>query len=157
MQTSSKVSSNNVQVGQYGTGFLTTHLFGLKFKLTAPLLTSEQFPRYYKISDFEIDRSATDKEVMREKLKAQWNETQNWGKDFSQTTEKPFEHTQFSYQHEGKQAQLNAESAFKDAPDMVPFVLSINSNVESICFDDKLTGEKVTYVRERQKWTLSKI
>ena len=151
MQTSSKVSSNNVQVGQYGTGFLTTHLFGLKFKLTAPLLTSEQFPRYYKISDFEIDRSATDKEVMREKLKAQWNETQNWGKDFSQTTEKPFEYTQFSYQHEGKQAQLNAESAFKDAPDMVPFVLSINSNVESICFDDKLTGEKVTYVRERQK------
>lgn len=88
---------------------------------------------------------------MREKLKAQWNETQNWGKDFSQTTEKPFEHTQFSYQHEGKQAQLNAESAFKDAPDMVPFVLSINSNVESICFDDKLTGEKVTYVRERKE------
>lgn len=151
MQTSSKVSSNNVQVGQYGTGFLTTHLFGLKFKLTAPLLTSEKFSRYYKITDFEIDRSTTDKEVMRGKLKAQWNETQNWGKDFSQTTEEPFEHTQFSYLHEGRQAQLNAESAFKDAPNMVPFVLSINPNVESICFDDKLTGEKVTYVRESQK------
>ena len=46
MQTSSKVSSNNVQVGQYGTGFLTTHLFGLKFKLTAPLLTSPQIRNY---------------------------------------------------------------------------------------------------------------
>ncbi len=148
MQTSSKVSSNNVQVGQYGTGFLTTHLFGLKFKLTAPLLTSEEYPRYYKISDFEIDRSATDKEVMRGKLKAQWNDTQDWGKIFSQTTEEPYEHTLFSYQHEGKQAQLNAESAFKDAPDMVPFVLSINPNIESICFDDKLKNEKVTYVRD---------
>lgn len=51
MQTSSKVSSNNVQVGQYGTGFLTTHKFSLKFKLTAPLLTSEKFPRYYKIPE----------------------------------------------------------------------------------------------------------
>ena len=148
MQTSSKVSSNNVQVGQYGTGFLTTHLFGLKFKLTAPLLTSEEYPRYYKISDFEIDRSATDKEVMRGKLKDQWNDTQDWGKDFSQTTENPFEHTLFSYQHEGKQARLNAESAFKDAPDMVPFVLSINPNIESICFDDRVNDEMVTYVRD---------
>lgn len=151
MQTSSKVSSNNVQVGQYGTGFLTAHLFGLKFKLTAPLLTSEEFPRYYKINEFEIDRSATDKEVMRGNLKAQWGATQDWGKDFSQTTERPYEHTLFSYQHEGEQARLNAESAFKDAPDMVPFVLSINPNVESICFDDKLKNETVTYVRESQE------
>lgn len=151
MQTSSKVSSNNVQVGQYGTGFLTTHLFGLKFKLTAPLLTSEKFPRYYKIPNFEIDRSATDKEVMRGKLEDQWEATQEWGKDISQTTENPFEHTLFSYQHEGKQAQLNAESAFMDAPDMVPFVLSINPNIESICFDDKLKNEKVTYVRDSHK------
>lgn len=151
MQTSSKVSSNNVQVGQYGTGFLTTHLFGLKFNLTAPLLTSEKFPRYFKISDFEVDRSATDKEVMRKKLHAQWKATQEWGKDFAQTSEAPFEHTMFSYQHESKQASLNAESAFKDAPDMVPFVLSINPNVESICFDDKLKSEIVTYVRDSQE------
>lgn len=148
MQTSSKVSNNNVQVGQYGTGFLTTHLFGLRFKLTAPLLTSEVFPRYYKIDGFEIDRSATDKEVMRGNLKRQWGETQDWGKDFAQTTEMPFEHTLFSYQHEGLQARLNAESAFKDAPNMVPFVLSINPNVVSICFDDKLKNETVNYIRE---------
>lgn len=148
MQTSSKVSNNNVQVGQYGTGFLTTHLFGLKFKLTAPLLTSEDFPRFYKISDFEIDRSATDKEVMRGNLKSQWGATQDWGKDFAQTSETPFEHTLFSYQHEGEQARLNAESAFKDAPSMVPFVLSINPNVESICFVDKLKNETVNYIRE---------
>lgn len=151
MQTSSKVSSNNVQVGQYGTGFLTTHMFGLTFKLTAPLLTSEEFHRYYKILDFEIDRSATDKEVMRGKLKDQWKETQDWGRDYSQTTDTPFEYTLFSYQHEGNQARLNAEKAFADAPDMVPFVLSINPNVESICFEDKIKSENITYLRENQE------
>lgn len=151
MQTSSKVSSNNVQVGQYGTGFLTTHMFGLTFKLTAPLLTSEEFPRYYKISEFEIDRSATDKEVMRGKLKEQWGNTQDWGRDYSQTTDTPFEYTLFSYQHEGNQARLNAESAFADAPDMVPFVLSINPNVESICFEDQIKSESTTYLRKNQE------
>ena len=150
MQTSSKVSSNNVQVGQYGTGFLTTHMFGLTFKLTAPLLTSEEFPRYYKISEFEIDRSATDKEVMRGKLKEQWKKTQDWGRDYAQTTDTPFEYTLFSYIHESNQARLNAESAFADAPDMVPFVLSINPNVESICFEDHIKYETITYLREKQ-------
>ena len=150
MQTSSKVSSNSVQVGQYGTGFLTTHLFGLVFKLTAPLLTSEEFPRYYKISDFVIDRSATDKEVMRGKLVEQWEKTQEWGNDYSQTSDTPFEFTQFNYLYEGDQARLNAESAFKDAPDMTPFVLSINPNVESICFDDQIKCESITYLRKNQ-------
>ena len=150
MQTSSKVSSNNVQVGQYGTGFLTTHMFGLTFKLTAPLLTSEEFPRYYKISEFEIDRSATDKEVMRGKLKEQWKKTQDWGRDYAQTTDTPFEYTLFCYVHESNQARLNAEAAFADAPDMVPFVLSINPNVESICFEDHIKHETITYLREKQ-------
>ncbi|MBQ6226410.1 MAG: hypothetical protein IJJ73_08950 [Bacteroidaceae bacterium] len=151
MQTSSKVSSNKVQVGQYGTGFLTTHMFGLTFKLTAPLLTSEEFPRYYKIPEFKIDRSSTEKEVMRDKLKDQWRETQDWGRNYSQTTDTPFEYTLFSYQHEGNQARLNAESAFADAPDMVPFVLSINPNVESICFEDQIKSESTTYLRENQE------
>ena len=31
---------------------------------------------------------------------------------------------------------------------MVPFVLSINPNIESICFDDRLKDEMVTYVRD---------
>lgn len=150
MQTSSKVSGNNVQVGQYGTGFLTTHLFGLVFKLTAPLLTSEKYPRYYKISDFPIDRSATDKDVMRRKLEDQWKTTQEWGNDYSETTETPFEYTLFSYLHESNQARLNAERAFADAPGMVPFVMTLNPNVKSICFDDQIKFERTTYLHEKQ-------
>lgn len=77
LQTSSKATENNVEVGQYGTGFLTTHKFGLKFRLEAPLRTSEQFERYIKIpSNFEIDRHWTDKDEMRRPIEKQWNETQ---------------------------------------------------------------------------------
>lgn len=146
LQTSSKVSSNNVQVGQYGTGFLTTHLFGLKFNLTAPLLTSDEFKRYYKIADFEIDRSATDKDVMRDNLKKQWNMTQEWGKVYAETTNEPYPFTIFRYQHEGSRARLNAETAFAKAPAMVPYVLMLNNNVESIELVDEIKQESTKFV-----------
>ena len=146
LQTSSKVSSNNVQVGQYGTGFLTTHLFGLKFNLTAPLLTSDEFKRYYKIEDFEIDRSASDKDVMKDKLKKQWNKTQDWGKVYAETTDEPYPFTEFRYQHEGDRARLNAEAAFAKAPAMAPYVLMLNNNVESIELVDEIKQESTKFV-----------
>lgn len=146
LQTSSKVSSNNVQVGQYGTGFLTTHLFGLKFKLTAPLLTSDMFERFYKIEDFEIDRSATDKDVMKSKLKIQWSVTQEWGKVLDETTDTPYPYTIFRYQHEGDRARMNAEAAFAKAPAMAPYVLMLNNNVESIDLVDEIKKESTRFV-----------
>lgn len=36
IQSTSKVRDDIVQVGQYGTGFLTTHKFGLKFERASP-------------------------------------------------------------------------------------------------------------------------
>lgn len=149
LQTSSKQSVNNVQVGQYGTGFLTTHLFGLKFQLRAPLLTSEEFSRYYEIPDFVIDRSATAPDAMMKKLKEQWLETQDWGKDFSKTTDKPTTHTTFRYIFEGKQAQLNAKSAFEQAPDMTPYVLALNANIESIKYVDEIDQTETAFMRQK--------
>ena len=146
LQTSSKVSSNNVQVGQYGTGFLTTHLFGLKFNLTAPLLTSDEFKRYYKIENFEIDRSATDKDVMKDKLKKQWNKTQDWGKVYAETTDEPYPFTEFRYQHEGDRARLNTAAAFAKAPAMAPYVLMLNNHVESIELVDEIKQESVKFM-----------
>lgn len=153
LQTSSKAVANNVEVGQYGTGFLTTHKFGLKFTLTAPLRTSESFERYYKIQGFEIDRSTTDKETMLAAIKDQWKETKNWGLDYNETTENPFEYTIFKYQHESEKARLNAEEAFKEAPDMAPYVLLLNPQIERIEFIDqtKTTSTKVNYVMPRAR------
>lgn len=145
LQTSSKQSINNVQVGQYGTGFLTTHMFGLRFRLSAPLKTSEDFPRYFKIPNFEIDRSATDPERMKKDLHSQWETTQDWGKNYNETTEQPCEHTTFSYLYESEQAKLNAKSAFEQAPDMVPFVLTLNRNIESISFLDEINQQETIF------------
>ena len=46
--TSSKVRDDIIQVGQYGTGFLTTHKFGLKFELSGALYIKELAHTKYK-------------------------------------------------------------------------------------------------------------
>jgi hypothetical protein len=152
LQTSSKATENNVEVGQYGTGFLTTHKFGLKFRLEAPLRTSEQFERYIKIpSDFEIDRHWTDKGDMRTAIEDQWNETQKWGKELKDTTTKPYPYTIFRYKQENEKERQNAEEAFRDAPCMAPYVLLLNPQIESIEFVDELnqTSEVFTLVNSK--------
>ena len=151
LQTSSKATENNVEVGQYGTGFLTTHKFGLKFKLTAPLKTSEKFERYYKIQDFEIDRHWTDKTEMRKTIEDQWRETQKWGKVFIDTENTPYPYTIFKYQHETERAMRNAEEAFKDAPCMAPYVLLLNPQIERIEFNDEVNLASEVYALTNSK------
>lgn len=145
LQTSSKVSNNSVQVGQYGTGFLTTHLFGLSFRLSAPLRVSDDFLIFYNISDFEIDRSATEKENMRDKLKEQWKETQKWGENFEDITSHPQKHTIFKYIHKYDIERDNVRIAFDKAPAMVPYVLTLNTNVGTIAFVDDVKFDIVRF------------
>lgn len=152
LQTSSKATENNVEVGQYGTGFLTTHKFGLKFRLEAPLRTSEQFERYIKIpSDFEIDRHWTDKGAMRRSIENQWNETQEWGKELKDTTTIPYPYTIFRYKQDNDKERQNAEEAFRDAPCMAPYVLLLNPQIESIEFDDELNQTSEVFTLANSK------
>lgn len=153
LQTSSKAIENQVEVGQYGTGFLTTHKFGLKFELSAPLLTSEKFPRYYQISGFEIDRSSTEKEVMRKAIEDQWEKTQNWGKNFGETTLNPAGNTIFKYIHQNPKERQNVEEAFSEAPQMTPYVMLLNPQVECISFVDNIEGCRSEYEMAQEKAT----
>lgn len=153
LQTSSKAIDNQVEVGQYGTGFLTTHKFGLRFELTAPLLTSEKIPRYYQIAGFEIDRSSTEKDVMRKAIKDQWEKTQCWGKIFSETTANPEGGTTFRYIHQNTKERQNVEEAFIEAPLMTPYVMLLNPQIESITFVDNMENSCCEYEMHQEKAT----
>ena len=65
IQTSSKVRNDIVKVGQYGTGFLTTHKFGLRLKLEGALKVVSNQNLYYNFGkdeeEYIIDRSFTDR------------------------------------------------------------------------------------------------
>ena len=70
IQTSSKVRDDIAQVGQYGTGFLTTHKFGLKFNLKGSLELCNR-TKYFDFDGLSFDRSPRDKKSMIDNLKVQ--------------------------------------------------------------------------------------
>lgn len=87
LQTSSKVRNDIVKVGQYGTGFLTTHKFGLRFKLEGALKVVQDKNLYYNFGkddeEFIIDRSFTEKKDLSLAIQRQIDKEQAWGNDLS--------------------------------------------------------------------------
>ena len=86
LQTSSKVRQDIVKVGQYGTGFLTTHKFGLRFKLKGSLkVTSDKdiFYNFGENNDYIIDRSSRDKKTMSSAIQTQVDTAQKWGMSYN--------------------------------------------------------------------------
>lgn len=135
LQTSSKVREDIIQVGQYGTGFLTTHKFGLDFRLTGSLSLLNGLKFYnFSGSDFIIKRSAQDKIRLSEDLDAAIAKTQQWGLDLGSLEDTSKSETIFEYQHNFDIERENVKIAIKEAPKLVPFVLALNKHIESICF-----------------------
>lgn len=140
LQTSSKVRNDIVQVGQYGTGFLTTHKFGLQFHLQSSL-DLKHGNYYYNFGVekvFLIDRSSKDKIVLSKAIKDAIYISQQWGADGSYWSSTPLDYTVFTYKHNHQIERDNVAEAFKKSVALVPYVLSLNPLVQSIAFADEV-------------------
>lgn len=140
LQTSSKVRNDIVQVGQYGTGFLTTHKFGLQFQLQSSLdlKHGNYFYNFGVEKDFLIDRSSKDKIVLSKAIKDAIDISQQWGADGNCWSSTPLDNTVFTYKHNHQIERDNVAEAFKKSVALVPSVLSLNPLVQSITFVDEV-------------------
>lgn len=150
LQTSSKVRNDLVQVGQYGTGFLTTHKFGLKFDLSGSL----ELCRGTKFLDFDrltFDRSPVDKQKMIDNLKTQEARIIDMCKNpeiLKSLKDKPADFTVFRYRQECEVERERAAEALWQAQDLAPYVMALNDLVNSIRFTDETTGKEVLCTRK---------
>lgn len=134
------------EVGQYGTGFITTHSLGKRFIIdgTIELQPSE----YVIIKDFLIDRVAEEESLLSRKLLDQQNEIFKMVREGT-ITGVPLP-TTFRYQFDHKNERDNAEvtlSATTEA--MIPFVMAMNSSISSISIShhQKNAGHPVSFRR----------
>ncbi|MFR9669701.1 MAG: DUF3883 domain-containing protein [Rikenellaceae bacterium] len=154
LQTSSKVRNDIVQIGQYGTGFLTTHKFGLRFKLAGALrlLGNEQcFYNFGVNKAFVIDRSSKDKNELRDCIKEQIDISQGWGAVQTQISETPIDETTFTYLQDHQVERDNVAIAFYESPELVPYVLAFNTLVGSVEFHDQVDNSSALYQRISKK------
>lgn len=148
LQTSSKVRHDIVKVGQYGTGFLTTHKFGLRFKLRGSLKVASDKEIFYNFgvnNDYIIDRSSRDKKAMSSVIQAQVDTEQKWGSELQQLSSNPLEHTVFTYLHDYEVEKENVKEAFQKSPKLASYVLALNPLISQISFEDKIDQTYVKY------------
>lgn len=136
LQMSSKQNQSNVQAGQYGTGFLTTHKFGFKFLLSGPLEVKHGEGVYYNFSDFTVDRSEVSDKVKLSKVlqKTIENYKAEVINSRDKYTKNPVKHTVFKYQHTNEKERENAREAYSNAIPLAQYVLLLNPSVRSISF-----------------------
>lgn len=145
-QVSSKSEvSNESEVGQYGTGFITTHSFGKKIILNGSLNDNNNF---IDLNDFEIDRKAELSADLVIKLASQEEKVFDLiEKGIYQS--KPQELTTFAYQTESDLEKERAKEALENLKLIVPFVLTINKKLQVVkIYESNNKFDSIIYNKE---------
>lgn len=139
-QVSSKSSQNNDdEVGQYGTGFITTHSFGKKILLSGSLKKEEG---YIYFDDFEIDRTAKDSDELIEKLIKQQEKAFDLI-DINDTKQEPSKFTTFEYSVATDLEKENVEKVIDELNLVLPYVMSLNDKLIKVTIIDKNKKETI--------------
>ncbi len=128
-QVSSKnPDSNEDEVGQYGTGFISTHSFGKKILVTGSLSEGDY---YIPIKDFEIDRIAHNADQLIDKLIEQQKKVFNLIEHGELETECS-QFTSFAYQTLSELEKQNASNAVESLIYILPYVMMINKKLREV-------------------------
>lgn len=145
-QVSSEEKEDNNTVGQYGTGFLTTHTFGLEIVITGSMRISKDPAAYVNIDNFIIDRKNFDDiPAFIEDMTIQISSV-NKLMDGLQCP-KPRQWTELSYRlHEDRLSTV--QSAIDESIKLMPYVLTFNDNIESCMIEDKTRDITISFSKE---------
>ena len=141
MQVSSRGKENDDTVGQYGTGFLTTHVFGRKLHVTGALDMGKYTPgTYADINRFVIDRTYRNITEFVDKVAHQLlavNEFADAPKTVSCR-----EWTELCYDLSSMEcAYENAVSAIASSLTVIPYVMTVNKPISDVTIENKQTND----------------
>ena len=147
-QVSSQTKENEDAVGQYGTGFLTTHAFGRQLFVSGSLDMEEQVPgKYVSIDKFNIDRTFDSITEFVDKMAGQLLKIDDLA-DAPKISECK-EWTVFSYQlATADNAKEKAKLALETAMTMMPYVMTINGAIGDITLSNEIEGKSVQFTKE---------
>ena len=116
------------EVGKYGTGFLTTHTFGRKFRINSILEANNTF---FEIKDFLIDRSPKEWKELSKNIRTQKESVYQLIKEGA-ILSNPEIKTTFSFLPESDQELRYIAESSKDLEDYIPIVLTINDRLKKV-------------------------
>jgi len=116
------------EVGKYGTGFLTTHTFGRKFKINSILEANNTF---FEIKDFLIDRSPKEWKALSENIRTQKENVYQLIQEGA-ILNNPEIKTTFTFLPESGQELSYIIESSKELEDYIPIVLTINDRLKKV-------------------------
>lgn len=140
MQRSSKSASDSKTVGQYGTGFMTTHTLNRKVAISGSCrIDYDNKVLYMPLNQFEIDRSSNEQEDFIKELGDEINKLDELITLHGELT--PREWTTFEYNIKDKEELIRV---LEDVEYLIPYVMVCNSKiVRCLIIKDKKTTEIV--------------
>ncbi len=150
-QVSSREKEDNISVGQYGTGFLTTHKFGRKIIIRGSMLISEAPKVYVDIPNFEINRENFNNipafiEDMTNQIEAVEKLM-----DADQLTS-PREWTELHYELNEERYAV-AFNAIEEAIKLMPYVLTFNDRIGSCTI--QFQNQEISFRKENKDTSIA--
>ena len=150
-QDSSKDRNGVDQVGQYGTGFMTTHTFNRLVYVSGPFVVKtgkETIKGYVQVKDFELDRTLVETVEGPRKMKEQLEKVKEfWKGELIQ--EISDDATSFRYDLNPSQVR-DVSDQLTNAIRLMPFVLEINSRIKEIEIYNHFTNKHFTLKRSEE-------
>ena len=145
-QDSSKDRADANIVGQYGTGFMTTHTFNRLVFVTAPFAVKRgqnEISGYVQIKDFALDRTKVDTADGPKLMRKQLNDVRELcNKQKSQS----IEDDTTSFRYDLRLEQLDEVSRYlAGAVKLMPFVLILNEHIKEIEVDNRYRGKNYVF------------
>lgn len=149
-QDSSKDRNGVDQVGQYGTGFMTTHKFNKKVYVSCPFAVKSKkgVEGYVDIKDFCLDRTQVESEAGPRIMKSQLEEVKNFCKSLPITSSITNEVTSFRYDLTLSQVE-DISNQLQSVTRLLPFVLIINDGIEDFEIDNEFAKEHFLFKKSQ--------
>lgn len=142
-QVSSEEKEDDDKVGQYGTGFLSTHKFSRKITIQSSMLISDFPAAYVDVTDFVINRENFDDiPQFIEDMTCQIEAVEKLMDMPLKNT--PREWTELSYEL-NEERKVIAQAAIDEAIKLIPFVLAFNDNIGSCTIVDQTRNINISF------------
>ena len=127
-------------VGQYGTGFITTHAFGEVVDLSGALIKD---PGYVKLENFQLDRTTDNWKTIGNRLRGLKRKVEQLLEQPAITEQDPVQ-TEFKYHTSSEFNKKNAQNAFARINELLPYVMTLNKQLHKVTVCD-LEGNQTTF------------
>ncbi|MBB4808180.1 hypothetical protein HNP38_003520 [Chryseobacterium defluvii] len=125
---------NKDKIGQYGTGFISTHVYGKTIEVNTSIQLDNS--RYKILKDFKLDRNASTPETLTDKLIEQDDFLEELIDLNQESVETPLTFTSFEYiANEGNQIRIVNMIGYIES--IIPYIFCFNNKLKSVLIIDE--------------------